>query len=213
MSELKIKVAESSDLIAINEFLVTHFHDKEPLERSHVNKVDKMIPDNEFLLDCISHETTLLAFFDDELVGILLSGKILPDEAERNLENAKHLTSEKCADILKFISYNEWKADFCNKMAVPYCLHIHIISVHSEYQSLGVGKKLVSDCIEIGRVKSFPAFSIDCSNFYTSRIAEKFGMTLVSTVTYDEYNRHIGEEKFIPSEPHTVIKSFAKVYE
>lgn len=213
MAELKIKVAEVSDLTVISDFLVAHFHDKEPLERSHVNKVDKMIPEYDFILDCISHETTLMAFVDDELIGVLLSGKILPDEAERNLESAKQMASEKCADILRFISYNEWKADFCNKMSVPYCLHIHIISVHTNYQGRGIAKKLFSFCVEIGKIKSFPAFSVDCSSIFTSRIAESFGMTLYSIVTYDEYNKHIGEVKFIPSEPHTVIKSYAKLYE
>lgn len=213
MAELQIKVAKVGDLNMINEFLVAHFHDKEPLERSHVNKVDKMIPDDDFLLDCINCETTLMAFYDDVIVGILLSGKILPDEAERNLECAKHLASKKCADILRFVSYNEWKADFCNKMSVPYCLHVHIISVHSNYQSLGIAKKLFGSCVEIGRIKNYPAFSVDCSNFFTSKIAEKFEMTLVSTVTYDEFNKHIGEERFIPSEPHTEIKSYAKVYD
>lgn len=62
MSEVEIKVAEEVHLKAINGFLATHFHDKEPLESSHVDKSDKMTPDDEFLLDCIGYQTSLLAF-------------------------------------------------------------------------------------------------------------------------------------------------------
>lgn len=211
MFDIKFKAAERSDLSVIREFVDENFHDKEPIEQSHIDKTDKMKPDENFLLDCIDCETSLMAFDGDKLIAILLAGKIQPDEAERNLECAKHIKSRKAADILKFLSFIDAKADYCNRLKVSYCLHVHIIAVHPHYHRQGIAKKLFELCIENGRRKNFPAITMDCTNFFTSKIAEKFDFAHVSTVTYDEYNQRVGEKLFISSEPHTDIKSYAKV--
>lgn len=213
MCEVDIRIADLSDLIAISEFTAEHFHNKEPIEMSHIDKTDKMVPDDDFLRDCISDETTLMAFADDALVGILISGKILPNEAERNREYAELVKSKKTSDILRFLSFVEEKADYCNKLNVTHSLHIHIVSVHPKHQGLGIATKLFEFCIDNGRSKGFPAVSVDCSNFFTVKIAESYGMTCISSLKYDEYTQHIGETLFVPKEPHTVIKSYAKVFE
>lgn len=211
MSEVQIKIAAASDLKVINEFLSKYFHDKEPVEMSHIDKTDKMIPDNEFLLDCIESQTSLMAFSEGDLVGILLSGEILPNEAERNLECSKQIKSKKSADILKFLSYIEQKADYCNRLEVPNCLHIHIVSVHPKHQGLGIAKSLFKFCIERGKCMNYPGVSIDCTNFRTAKIAESVGLSCLSTVTYDEYNEHIGDKIFIAGESDK-IQCFAKLY-
>lgn len=214
MLDLKIRVAGKSDLSAIREFVAVHFHDdKEPLETSHVDKVDKMKPDDSFLLDCIDSEATLLGFDGDKLVSVLLAGKILPNDAERNFECAKHVASKKAADILRFLSYIEAKADYCNRLKVSQCLHVHIITVISSYQRQGIAKQLFKRCFEIGREKNFPAITVSCSSFFTEKIAENLKFTCISTTTYDEYNSHVGEKLFIPNQPHIEIKSYAKFYD
>lgn len=212
MCEMETKIAVASDLKAINNFLAKNFHDIEPIEMSHVDKTDKMIPDDHFILDCIANETTLMAFTGGDLVGVLLSGKILPNEAESNLECSKHIKSKKSADVLKFLSYIDSKADYCNRLGVPHCLHIHIVSTHPKHQGLGIAKSLFKSCIESGQSKSYPAITIDCSNFITAKIAESFGLTCLSTVTYDEYNEKIGDKIFIPSVSNE-IRCYAKLYE
>lgn len=211
MFDIKFRAAKNSDLSAIRDFVDENFHDKEPIEQSHIDKNDKMKPDDDFLLDCIDCETSLMAFDSDKLAAVLLAGKIHPNEAERNLECAKHIESKKAADILKFLSFIDAKADYCNRLKVSNCLHVHIITVHPRYHRQGIARKLFELCIEIGRRKKFPAITMDCTNLFTSRIAEKFAFTHVSTVTYDEYNESLGEKVFVAREPHTDIKSYAKV--
>lgn len=213
MCDVKVKVAERSDLSGIRDFVADNFHDKEPIELSHVDKTDKMKPDENFLLDCIGCKATLMAFSGDDLIAVLLALKIFPTEAERNLECANEVNSKKSADILRFLSFIDAKADYCNRLKVSHCLHVMIISVHPSYHRRGIAKKLFEICMEIGREKKFPAITVDCSNFFTTKIAETFNFTCVSTVTYDEYNKHIGEKLFMPTEPHIDIKSYAKLYE
>lgn len=38
-------------------------------------------------------------------------------------------------------------------------------------------------------------------------------MSCLSVMTYDEYNELVGEKIFVASEPHTKVKSYAKLYE
>lgn len=213
MCNIKVKVAARSDLSVIREFVAVYFHDKESIELSHIDKTDKMIPDENFLLDCIDCETTLMGFEGDDLIAVLLAGKILPNEAERNLACANEVKSKKAADILRFLSFIDAKADYCNRLKVSHCLHVNIISVHPNHHRQGIAKKLFELCMEMGKLKSYPAITVDCTNFFTTKIAENFNFTCLSTVTYDEYNEHVGERNFVPNDPHIDIKSYAKVYE
>lgn len=212
MCDIQIKVAVQSDLSMIRDFLAVHFHDKEPIELSHVDKIDKVKPDENFLTDCIKSEATLVAFAGNDLIGVLLAAKIFHDEAERNLQCANEVESKKTADILRFLSFIDARADYCNRLKVSHCLHILIISIHPSYHRRGIAKKLFELCVQIGERKKFPAITIDCTNVFTSRIAESFNFVCTSTVTYDEYNKHIGEMLFIPTYPHIDIKSYAKLY-
>lgn len=211
MSDIKFRAAERSDLSVIRDFADDNFHDKEPIELSHIDKNDKMKPDENFLLDCIGCETSLVAFDGDVLIAVLLAGEIHANEAERNLECAKHIGSRKSADILRFLSFVDAKADYCNRLKVSSCLHVHIVAVHPRYHHRGIAKKLFELCMEIGRQKKFPAITMDCTSFFMMKIAERFGFEHVSTVTYDEYNKEVGETRFISREPHIDIRSYAKV--
>lgn len=209
MSDVEIKIAGPSDLLNIHKFLSEFFHDKEPIERSHVDKSFKMVPDDEFLLECIDCETTLMAMKDNKLIKVLVAGKILSNEAERNIESARHLEPKKAKDILKFLSYIEAKADHCNRLKVRFCLHIHIVSVHSNCQGHGIASQLFKYCVDNGQAKNYPATSTDCTNKFTAKIAEKLGMICIATVTYEEYNQFVGETSFVPNMIHDVIKSYA----
>lgn len=214
MGEVEIKFASDSDFEQIFEFLDENFHNcAEPIQLAHHNKDVEMHPDHEFLRDAINCGSTLVGFIGDVLVGVLISSKINNSEHERNAEAAKSCESKKDADVLKFLSYIDEKADYCNRLKIPEALHIHIVSVHKDYQGRGIAKKLFEFCIENGRQLKFRAVTVDCTNHYTAKIAAKLEFKLVSNVTYDEYNQHIGEKLFTPIAPHTEIKSYALMLE
>lgn len=212
MSDITIKIATAVDLSSIHEFLAEHFHNVEPIEVSHPIKNEKVQPDDEYLMMCIQCNTTLMAFSGEELVGILLAGRILPQEHERNLEASKTVRNEKHADVLRFLSYIDEKANYCNRLHVPEALHVHNIAISREFQGRGIAKALFKFCIENGRVLNYPALTVDCTSHYTAKIAEERSLSLISTVTYDEYNSFIGEKLFEPIEPHLEIKSYALLY-
>lgn len=214
MSDFRIQFAVSEDFQQIYNFLDENFHNEaEPIQLAHPDKNVRMHPHEEFIQSCIDCGTTLLGFIDDVLAGVLIVAKIQSTEHERNAEEAKFCDTKKAADVLKFLSYIDEKADYCNRLKIPETLHIHIVSVSKEYQGRGIAKKLFEFCIENARLLKYRAVTVDCTNQYTAKIATKLDFKLISIVTYDEYNEHIGEKLFTPIAPHTEIKSYALMLE
>lgn len=213
MEDFKIKFAISSDFDQICEFLDFHFHGgAEPLQLSHPNKEERMHPDKDFIKSCIDCGTTLKAFIGDALVGVLIAAKINNKEHERHKKAAERTSdSKKSTDVVKLLAYVDEKANYCNRLEIPEILHMHIVSVHKNYLGQGIAKKMCEFCIENGRQLKYRAITVDCTNHYTAKIVENLNFNLISIVTYDEYNEHIGEPLFAPITPHTEIKSYALI--
>jgi arylalkylamine N-acetyltransferase len=208
-----VKIATAADLQLIHAFLSEHFHNLEPIEVSHRMKHEKVQPNDDYLLSCIDCNTTLMAYTGDVLVGVLIAGTIFANEHERNLEASKLMSgrNEKHADVLRFLSYIDEKANYCSRLHVPEALHIHIIAVHGDFKGRGIARTLFECCVENGRKFNYQAVTVDCTSHYTARIAEQRAFSLISTVTYDEYHDFIGERLFEPSFPHMQINSYALI--
>lgn len=210
----EIRFAIGSDFDQIYDFLDDNFHNSaEPIQLAHEDKDVMMHPHKEFLISCIDCGTTLMAFIGNVLVGVLIAAKIHNREHERNAETAKACDTKKSADVLHFLSYIDEKANYCNRLQIPEALHMHIVSVHKNYLGRGIAKKLLEFCIENAKQLKFRAVTVDCTNYYTAKIATKLDFKLISIVTYDEYNEHIGKKLFTPIAPHTEIKSYALMLE
>lgn len=205
-----MRIAEQSNLIEINNFLTTHFDNIEPTHASHVRKGEKlgpMPPDG--LKDAIESKTSLMAFREEELVGVLIAEKIRSHSGDFVFPDERH---SKGRDIMDLLSYIEKKADICSRFKLTNCLNIFLLSVHKDHVRRGIAGNLFEFCIANGKARGFEAISVDCTSYFTSRLAEKFEMSCVSTVTFDDYNKHIGKILFIPNEPHNKIQTYLKVY-
>lgn len=212
MSDIKIKIADLSDIEEVTAFLYKHFLPFEPLQMFHYNSQEKMEPLPPALMkDCITSQTTLLALVGTELVGVLIAGEFSAETPE--ICDEEESFGAKADDIFGFLEYIEKKADYFNRLSISRSLHVHILNIHGDYLRRGIAHKLFGFCVENGRNKNFPALSVDCTSFFTSKIAEKFDMKCLSTVTYEEYNKLVGKTIFIPCEPHKEIKSYAKKYD
>lgn len=88
-----------------------------------------------------------------------------------------------------------------------------MVAVHSDYKNQGIAKKLFESCFQLAQQRNLKVVCVDCTNFYTSKIAQKIGMELVSTVTFDEYNKHLGTHLFASRPPHNAIRTFVKKIE
>lgn len=213
MTDITIRAAEASEIQTVSDFICTHFNDQEPIQIFHVRKGEEMDPPPADLLkECVESQTLMLALVGEKIVGVVIAGEITSEVSDQDLAYTKDF-GPKGVDVFEFLSFISEKADLCTRMAVPRSLHIHILSVHLDYLRQGIAKKLFDSCMENGKVKHFPAISVDCTSFYTSKIAETFGLSCVSTVTYDEYNKHVGKILFKPVDPHKEINTYAMLYD
>ena len=205
---ITIRVAKSADHDAVLNFIREHYYKEEPITISHPEP-GHTIDDEIFSLSHIEHDTVLIAFNSDEIVGILIAGPIEPGDADFMLENSKN-SSKKWGDIQKFLAYIEKKADVLGKFNLDRALHCHILTSHQKYRGNGIGQKLFEYSFENGRNLNYKLMSTDCTSIFTIKIAENLGMECISTVTYDEYNEILGERLFQPREPNFEIKTFVK---
>lgn len=216
MSDIIIRIADEADLSEIVSFIELHFVNAEPsltayqLEDENNQLASSDEDDDKFIRECILNETSFAAhdMRNHQLVGVCIAGMIGPNEHEESLKIANVVNDRKFADVLKFLAFIEERADVCNRLCVPESLHLHMISVHENYYGRGIAGKLFKAYYENAINKKYLAMSIDCTSSYTSRIAEKYNMELLSTVTYDEYNDFVGMKVFVPKEPHTVVRSY-----
>jgi arylalkylamine N-acetyltransferase len=102
------------------------------------------------------------------------------------------------------------KSDILVKFHPKTCLQIFIVCVHPDYKRQNIATNLLEASFDLAKSIGFDLISVDCTSKFTSNIAEKLSMDLVSTVTYDEYNNYLGKRLFSPLPPHTDIKTFVK---
>lgn len=214
MSEIEIKCASENDIEAISDFICAYFNGTEPIQMFYHDKSSPMDPPpKDMIKESIDSQFLFLAFTKNQLVGVLIAGEITKDIADKDIEYAETSNyGQMGMDVFNLLSYVGEKADICNRLKVQRSLHIHIVSVHPNFLRMGIARKLFKECIEQAERREFPACSVDCTSFYTSKIAESFNMICESYVTYHEYNNHIGKILFNSSEPHTVIKTYAKIF-
>lgn len=209
MSNITIKTAKKSDLKEILDFLNSHFLDFEPSISAHVRKDEKLddIPSN-LEMEALQSETLLLAYNGEELVGYVLASEETNKQHATHDENNSKVKS-KGDDICDLIVHVGKNADTCNKLNVPSSLHVHVLSTHSDHRRKGIGRQLFNAIVETAKAKKFPAISVYCTSYYTARIAQSIGMQCIAVVSYDEYNKKIGKNLFVPIEPHTEIRAYA----
>lgn len=207
--KISIRVAQSSDRDVILEFIREHYYKEEPITISHPQS-GQTSDDEKFSMSHIEHETVLMAFDDvtGKVVGVLIAGPIEPGDADEMIEAAKTTETKKWHDILLLLAYLEKKADVLKKFNLNRALHIHVLGVDSEYRGQRIGQQLFSYCFQNAKRLKYEMVVTDCTSIYTIKIAERLGMESISSVTYDGYNKQLGEDLFKPIEPNTEIITF-----
>lgn len=209
--EISIRVAKSSDYDAVVDCFRQHYYKEEPLTLAHPEPGHTK-DDEDFTMSHILSDTVLIAIEKEsgKIVGALSAGPIEPGDADQMIEDSKTTESKKWSEIMLFLAFLEKKSDVLNRFNVNTCLHIHAVGVSSEFRGNKIGEKLFSACFDNAKRLKYKLVSADCTSIFSIKIAERLGMECVSIVTYDEYNKSIGEELFHPTAPNLEIKSFVK---
>jgi ribosomal protein S18 acetylase RimI-like enzyme len=209
-SKFSIRLARESEAIDVLNFHNSFFINVEPMQVAHPKQYEAS-DDVSFYLDSVKQKLTLLVFDEfQKLVGFLMAKVSTLGDSENLRESAKSLGDCFDADILNFLAFIEDKSDILTKFHLDECLQIFMISVHPDYRNQSIATKLFEAAFTMAKLRSFDLISVDCTSKFTSNIAEKLSMDLISTVTYDEYNNHLGRQLFTLLPPHTDIRTFVK---
>lgn len=210
-SKISIRFAEDRDVSRIVNFINQFFHNNEPLELFHPDRLEDST-DNDFYQEQVNKKLILLAVDESEnLVGVMIGKVLTPNESKKYRNEASKHGENMDADILNFLAFISDKSDVLRKFKLNDCFQIFIVAVHSEFRGHGIATKLLEASLSLAKSRNFKLISVDCTNHFTAKICEKLQLILVSTVTYDEYNNHLGKQLFTPQPPHTTIKTFAKL--
>lgn len=209
--EISIRVAKSCDRDAISDFLSEHYYKEEPLTNSHPQQ-GYTKDDMDFTMSHLKHDTVLIATDNEsgEFAGVIVAGPVEPGDADAMVEMAKKTETRKWREISFFLAYIEKKSNVLERFNLPTALHVHVVGVHKDYRGQRIGEKLFSSCFENAKRLNYPAVTADATSVYTIKFCERLGMECVSLVTYDEYNKTIGESLFRPREPNFEIKTYLK---
>lgn len=222
--EIFIRPATENEVNGISDFLEEHFSTGNPMELAYIHKQDgrkkgentKDDKHSDFILKAIIEEHVLVAveLSTTSLVGVLISDII---DSNSNGHLLSTTTDTYCGnensadkDIPNFLAYINAKSNVRHRFNIDKCFLIEIVGVHRDYRQRQIAEKLFAAGFHLAKSKKCTLISVDCTNIYTSKIAEKLGMECVSSVSYDEYNDHLGKRLFVPIPPNMEIKTFAK---
>lgn len=211
MEKYFIRVAEQSDANEIFDFKLRHYNKDDPLEMAHPDNNEET-RDISIITEGIESKFVWLAVerSSDKLVGILLAGPMNQNFADGIKEFAAQPGDQKRSDIMNFIIYIEQKANILQRFNVEEAFYIQVVAVHQDHRRQQIARKLFETAIDSAKSNKFKLLCVDCTSFYSAKLAANLGMDCISTVTYDEYNNHLGRNLFAPVEPHMEIKSFVK---
>lgn len=211
MGDILVQIANESNAEEIFHFKSIFFDEVNPVESSYPKRgiAGRTI---QSVLEAISFQTVLMAVKKgtNKLVGILIAGPIDLRYGQILKALANEPSDEKAADVYSLLVYIEEKANLFERFCVKECLQIQVVSVHPDHLRQMIATKLFHAIFDVAKVKNYNLISVDSSSVYIEKIAEKFEMNCISSVSYQEYNDHLGKALFVPTEPHTEIKVFAK---
>jgi len=213
MEKIQIRSATKSDLYDVSDFLVHNFYCDSPLDLAHPDKSEEKrdVVAND-IIGAVMNDSVLISIDSATgiLVGALIAEPVDSGYAEFCRTIANGLEDQKGADILNLFAYIEEKATICESFKVDQSFYLRIVSVHRNYRRKHIGKRLLEAGIGLAKARGYKLAHIDCVSVYSSKMAESLGMELILSVTYDEYNDHLGTKLFVPIPPHLEIKTFVK---
>lgn len=146
---------------------------------------------------------------DGKLVGFVLAGEHTPDHVEKNRQDAIAMGQSIRGMIPVLISKVEVESKVFERYGISKALYSHATNVDASMRGKGLGSRLVTALMEVGRSRGYPLMLAYCSSFYSGRQKEQLGMECIYKLAYTDYKDEKGEMIFKPPPPHTHVRTMA----
>ncbi|XP_055699475.1 uncharacterized protein LOC129799536 [Phlebotomus papatasi] len=213
MSDFNFRVAVPGDEDNILTFIRKHYYPEEALTVGILPK-EPTKPDEEFSVSCVPTGLSVVAEdANGKLVGVLLCHEVdnstLP---ERKIKTSK-VEDTKWRTILTLLHHLEEQSSICNRLDVPKGVQFSVLGVDCAHRGKSIGLRLMQKSSENARELGYGAVGAVCTSIYSSRIAEKLGMTCVFSMPYAEWKNNDGQAIFNPPAPHDQARCYMKKLE
>ncbi|XP_020807360.1 dopamine N-acetyltransferase-like, partial [Drosophila serrata] len=205
-----IRIMTKDDYPRVKAFMKDDFLKSEPLCQSSSKPMElekeKEKEMDDYHLSLIAQSTCLVALEEsngDKLVGFVLAGAQFPEDLEKHRQEAEVMDQNFLGHITFMLSKIEREADIFRRYGISKALYSHITSVAASMRGKGLGSRLASKLMDVGRSKGFPAMVAYCTSFYSARQKEALGMECIHFLVYADYKDDSGHPIFTPAAPHT----------
>ncbi|EDW03001.1 GH11000 [Drosophila grimshawi] len=201
---------KSSHIDEARLFLAEHFNKHEPLLQTPGIQLPKASPDpkrREYHESVIRQGCSLIVVDqsnDDRIVGVAYAGVLNASELEQNwLELSEKRRTQPMEHIEYFLCNIKRNARLFQQYGVTDALYLKMIAVDSSMRRQGLGRRLVTALIDVGRTKGFPLLVATCTGLYSTRLMASLGMECVHSEDYVAFKDEDGNVVLKPPAPHT----------
>ncbi|SPP86144.1 dopamine N-acetyltransferase-like [Drosophila guanche] len=147
---------------------------------------------------------------EGRVVGFVLAeGQTIDDVENHRLEAESIPETDIVGHIRRILCKVEAEANIYQRYGVTKLLYSHLTSVDVSMRGKGLGTRLATSAMELGRSKGFTLMTAFCSSFYSARQKEALGMECICSMKYEDYKDSEGKVVFTPPAPHKEIRVLA----
>jgi len=210
-----IRELKAEDIEKFCQFLDENFYGHEPLLQTpgdHQRSPDT--PEKRKTRLAILQQGLSLAAVDhndgDRIMGVAYAEELLPSDLEESWMkvNVKKPTGF-IQHIHYFITGFERRSQLFEHYKVEKALYLNILTVDSSVRCQGLGRRLVTALMDMGRSKGFPLLATSCTSLYSTRVMLSLGMSTVHSENYADYMDEDGNVVMRPPLPHTAVNFMA----
>ncbi|EDW12125.2 arylalkylamine N-acetyltransferase-like 2 [Drosophila mojavensis] len=207
-----VRLMQEIDIGEATRFLRDHFYGQEPLMQTPgAQPVAHDHPKRrEYRLSLIRQGTSLVALDGERIVGVAFADILRPSDLEQNwLEVNEQKPQQLIEHVHYFLSDVERRVRIFEHYNVTNTLYLSILAVDAAVRRQGLGRRLVSALMDLGRVKGLPLLFTTCTSLYSTRVMAALGMDSVLSVPYADYKDDQGIAVIQPPAPHTAVTVMA----
>ncbi|XP_034474221.1 uncharacterized protein LOC117781557 [Drosophila innubila] len=210
-----IRELKADDKDEFCRFLGENFYGHEPLLQTpgdHQRSPDT--PEKREARLAIIQQGLSLAAVDhndgDRIVGVAYAEILLPGDLEESwMKVAEKKPTAFIQHVHYFITGVEKRSQLFEHYKVKKALYLNNLTVDSSVRCQGLGRRLVTALMDMGRSKGFPLLATCCTSLYSTRVMLSLGMSYVHSENYVDYKDEDGNMVIRPPAPHTAVNVMA----
>ncbi|XP_017850528.2 dopamine N-acetyltransferase [Drosophila busckii] len=211
---IHIRFMDMADYEQVKIFLRNHYYNAEPLAASSDEELREVKAEVQSVLKYIKQGISLVAIdetdSEERIVGCTVAATMHAGDYSRRLkespDDAEHSDWRSTIELFdKVIAEgNPFERYGVNKL-----LLFDMIAVDARMRGKGIGARLATAQMELGRKQGFEVMVAICTSFYSARQLSGLGMECIYELAYADYLDANGSVLFELPAPHTHIRLLA----